>query len=108
MDERTEAVACTLKPQEAAAQLTEWADVRRQVLSSATLTNSKGLAAGVRMTFPEHLQSALEELALRESTCCAFLGISVRLVDGAVSGEVTSADPAALPTIGLISGLSVA
>ena len=91
-------IQCSLEPLQAAHQVAEWADVRSHVLQS------EEVASGVKMTFPARLRSALEDLAARESSCCSFLDISVELVDEQVVVLVTSDNPKALPTIGLLSG----
>lgn len=80
--------------------MVDWASLR--TLASATEAQENG----VRLTFPATVSEQLDELVKREASCCAFLTFTKTHLGDEVVLEVTSADPNALPTISLISGVA--
>ncbi len=92
-------IACTLTTADAARQLGEWQQLRRQATEVTTL------ADGVRMALPVELADTLDDLAAREASCCAFLTIATSRSSGQAVVDITSDQPDALPVISLLVGL---
>lgn len=94
-------VVCTLTGDDATGQLLEWADIQHHALSVAAVDR------GVLMTFPSTMLDDIEDLARRESTCCAFLAISTSVVGEVLTLEVRSENPEALPVISALAGIEL-
>lgn len=94
-------IACTLTNSEATPQLLEWVDLQNRASAIAAIDG------GVRMTLPASLVDEVEDLALREAQCCAFLTIDMAVVDDVLTLEISSANPDALPVISALAGISL-
>jgi len=99
MSRTFEPLFCSLRIDDAAAQAMEWADLRRD-----TVTTER-LATGVALTFDIEMADKVEDLAAREAECCGFLSITTTRTDGAVLLEITSSHPDAKPVIDAIVGI---
>ena len=95
MASRRVPIACTLTVEGAATQLDEWADLGRRAL-----LRSEPTTTGARVWFDAAYRAQVDDLARRESTCCAFLTIDVEDADDeTVSLSIGSQDPDARPVI---------
>ncbi len=94
-------VACTLSAADAQAQALEWADLQ------GFATSATAVASGVRMTFPDDMAAAVEDLAGREAACCSFLTIATTSIAGQVVLEVTTDNTDALPVISALAGVEI-
>ena len=99
-DDDFEPVACTLTSNDAKFQALEWVDLQQH--STAVLR----VEDGVRMTLPVLLVDQVEDLARRESVCCAFLSIETSIVGEVLNLEIRSPNPDALPVILALAGVS--
>ena len=86
-------IVCTLTTKAAANQTLERVDLQHRAKTVVVLDE------GVRMTFPVSMVDAVENLARRESTCCAFLTIITSVDDDVLTLDVSSESPEALPVI---------
>lgn len=93
-----EPIVCTLPADQLQGQTLEWTELHKDVI------RTESLATGLAMTFDIGLADAIEDLAVRESQCCAFLTITTTRGDTELRLEITSDDPAALPVIELLAG----
>ncbi len=59
------------------------------------------------MTFSASMVDAVEDLARRESTCCAFLTIITSVDDDVLTLDISSENPEALPVISALAGISL-
>ena len=91
-------IACTLPPGGAEAQLGEWRSLR------AHLVADEPIPGGRRLSFPIDLAPEVEDLAVREAACCAFLAIETHREADLVRVEISSEDPAAAPIIEALAG----
>jgi hypothetical protein len=57
------------------------------------------------MTFPVTMSDAVEDLARRESACCAFLAISSMVTDDVLTLDISSENAEALPVISALAGI---
>lgn len=96
----TAPVACTLTTKEAAAQVLEWTDLHGRS------TGAQATEAGVVMTFPAGMAHAVEDLARREASCCAFLSMRTTVEGDVLSLEISSERLDALPVIDRLAGVS--
>lgn len=92
-------IACALSQKDASAQALEWTELEQHSLGIDPLPN------GVRIHIPIERLAALEDLAARESSCCAFLDIVVTAASDRATVEVTSDNPDALPLISRVAGI---
>lgn len=92
------AIVCTLPEDQIAGQTLEWTEMHKHVL------RTEKLATGLALTFDVGLADSIEDLAVRESQCCAFLSITTTRDDTELRLEITSDDPAAMPVIEMIAG----
>ena len=92
-------VACTLTTKDAAAQVVEWSELRRDLLGVERIDG------GVEMRFPSSSADAVRYLAAREATCCAFLSLLTTDRDDEVELRITSDAPEASGVIELLAGL---
>ncbi|HZJ27543.1 MAG TPA: hypothetical protein VFF40_11140 [Acidimicrobiia bacterium] len=93
-----EPIACSLPTPDAAGQVDEWADLRRDALTRERLER------GVAMTFGIDAADRVEDLAAREAACCGFLSIATTRTAETVRLEITSDDPDAAPVIEALAG----
>ena len=96
---QTNPIACTLATEEAADRVVDWVDLQRRCSEVARIDR------GVQMTFPASMLSDVEELARRESACCAFLTISTSVIDDVLIVDISSQSPEALPVIEALAGM---
>ncbi len=94
-----EPVACTLSAHDAESQLLEWADLQELAL------RSQPLLTGARIAFPASHRVKIEDLAARETACCAFLDLSTTVQGDELLLEITSNNPDALGVIDALSGV---
>ena len=94
-------IACTLSATDAQAQALEWVDLRSLATSVAAVVS------GVRMTFPDDMAAAVEDLAAREAACCSFLMITTTKVGDELALEVTTENADALPVISALAGVKL-
>lgn len=92
-------IACTLTNKEAAQQVLEWGDLQHRAAGVSPLDD------GVRMTFPAAMFDEVEDLARRESACCAFLTITTSVVDDVLTLDISSDNPDAMPVIHALAGM---
>jgi hypothetical protein len=92
-------VACTLGPDDASAQLQEWADLRRH------FRIAEPTAQGVHLWFDAAAGVPLRAVAAKEAACCAFLQFAIVDESGSMRLDVTSDQPAARPVIALLAAL---
>ena len=92
-------IACTLTTEAATEQALEWVDLQDRA------TEVAALEGGVRMTFPASMVDDVEDLARRESACCAFLTISSSVIDEVLTLDISSQSPEALPVISALAGI---
>lgn len=92
-------VACTLTTKDAAAQVLEWADLRKE------LVGVERVERGVEMRFPVALADAVRDLADREASCCAFLDLTATERNGELELRIASDADEAGPVIDLLAGL---
>lgn len=91
-------IACTLPADRAARQLEQWVRLR------AHATSTRRVASGVRMTFPGHLSSTVQQLAAAEQACCPFLRLTTRTAEGDCMLDITADAPDAAPIVALLAG----
>lgn len=91
-------IACTLGADDATARVAEWAALRSRVLGTETI------AGGVRLWLPSDRRADAEDLARRESECCAFLDLHVEREGDRVRVDITSRNGDAMPVIAALAG----
>lgn len=94
-------IVCTLPVDAATEQVLEWSAIQHHALAVTAI------AGGVRMTLPATMVDGVEDLARRESSCCAFLTLGTSVIDDVLTLEVTSPNPDALPVIEAMAGTSL-
>ena len=99
MDARDLPIKCTLPPDNAVEQATEWVEMR------AFATSVEPIAQGVVLRFPSSMAARLEALVAREARCCAFLSLSVTLEGPACVVTIRSDNPAGTGVVELLGGV---
>ena len=94
-------IVCTLSTDAAVERTIEWAEVQRSATAIVPIVG------GVHITLPATMVDEIADLARRESSCCAFLTLNTSVIDDAVTLEVTSTNPDAVPVIEAIAGVSL-
>jgi hypothetical protein len=96
--ERAESeLACTLGPEDARAQLGEWANLRQLWRRSDARPN------GMRLWFDSTAAVPLTAVAAKEAACCGVLSLEVAGDRDLVRLEITSDDADAPPVIALLA-----
>lgn len=98
MSEKREPIACSLPLRDAAEQAVEWTELHEHAITSEEIPN------GFAVTYPNQMASTVEDLARRESACCAWLSISTERTDDGIRLELASDHPDAGPVIALLVG----
>ena len=99
MSENFEPIACSLPIRDAAQQAGEWTDLHNRIVSS----ESEGGRYVVE--YPIALADEIEDLAARESSCCAWLSISTSRQTETIRLELHSENPEAQPVIEALIGI---
>jgi hypothetical protein len=95
--ERTEPeLACTLGPEDARAQLGEWAKLRQLWRKTDAKPN------GMELWFDSTAEVPLRAVAAKEAACCGFLSLEVLRDEDLVRLEITSDHADAPPVITLL------
>lgn len=95
-----EPIACSLPLRDAASQALEWTELHRHAVESHETQN------GYVVTYPDHMAETVEDLAKRESKCCAWLDITTERVAEGIRLELASDHPDAGPVMALLAGRS--
>jgi hypothetical protein len=96
--QRTEpALACTLGPEDARAQLDEWANLRQ------LWRRTEARADGMQLWFDSTAEVPLRAVAAKEAACCGFLSLGVVGDGDLVRLEITSDHADAPPVIALLA-----
>jgi hypothetical protein len=96
--ERTEPkLACTLGPEDARAQLDDWANLRQLWRKTGAKAN------GMRLWFDSSAEVPLRAVAAKEAVCCAFLSLEVVGDGDLVRLEIISDHADAPPVIALLA-----